>query len=888
MKKVLFLVVFISITSSSLLAQINTAKEITTEKYTAASAVRSGIALGGIGTGSIELRKDGNFYNWSIFNNYPHGAGPSLDFPVLPNKEVSDSFLFFLVRYQVEGEKPKLKLLQINNSLEEAGMEGISYYYPWMDAVENIEYSGRFPFVNIKFTDSEMPFDIKMEAFSPFIPHDVENSSLPGVYFNFEIEATTNKPVDVVLLGSLRNLVGYDEIEKEFTSTLINENNFKFFAHSVDGIDTSKSSFGEMGLGAIGGEEISYYLGWEHKHPYYEKLLVENKLANIDETKKRNITTEEGKRIGRLGKFDNDQRCFSSVAASHQLKSGETIKQTFFMNWNFPNNYGAIKGKEPATSYKKAWKNGFGTNLELTKNIGHYYQNKFENIHEIVRYFANNNKLLKSKSAQFVADMYQSDVDLVVLNQVNSHLNTFITSSTLTKGKSFVIREGLTSSQSWGPTATADVALYGSQMAIALFPELQKSMMKSHRDLQSQKGEIHHGLALDPDFSRDGTWGIYDRIDLVPNYIQMVLRDYFWTNDKEYLIEMWPSIELGIEYMLNHVDKDGDFMPEMDGIMCSYDNFPMYGLASYIQSQWIVALTMASEAAKDMNAVKLQKKYKNIAEKGSKLMEEKLWNGSYYRLSNDYLGDKGIDEGCLTDQLIGQWTAHTTGFGYLFKEERVKTALNSILEMSFMDNSFLRNCSWKEHAELFPIHTSNLWVDQANTPWTGVELAFASFLIYENMVDEGLKVIEAIDKRYRKNGLYWDHQEFGGHYYRPMASWSIMNAFLGLSINRGVYSFAPKNDNNNFKLFFSGPQGTAFYHQKENNFVGIEALTGKQVMSEINVQLKINQYKNIKVTLNNIDVIPKKVSYSNNTLNLVFSRNITIKEGQILKILFNE
>jgi len=29
----------------------------------------SGVPLGGIGTGSVELRADGRFYEWHIFNN---------------------------------------------------------------------------------------------------------------------------------------------------------------------------------------------------------------------------------------------------------------------------------------------------------------------------------------------------------------------------------------------------------------------------------------------------------------------------------------------------------------------------------------------------------------------------------------------------------------------------------------------------------------------------------------------------------------------------------------------------------------------------------------------------------------------------------------------------
>ncbi|MEE9437631.1 MAG: GH116 family glycosyl hydrolase [Saprospiraceae bacterium] len=858
-----------------------------TETYKASSAVRSGIALGGIGTGSIELRKDGNFYNWSIFNNYPHGGGPILDAPILPNKSIDDSFLFFLVRYQVENETPQLKLLQINNSVHEGGMTGISYYYPWMDAIESIEYSAKFPFVNMKFTDSEMPFDITLEAFSPFVPHDVKNSSLPGVYFNFEVVSKTDKKVDVMILGTLRNLIGYDDVDHSFDSKLIENGKYKFFSHAIKGMDTSKSSYGHMGLGVIGGDEISYYLGWEHKHPYYEKLLVESKLANIDDTENRNIKNDADKIIGRLSILDNDQRCFSSIAASHQLTKGKRFKQTFFMSWDFPNNYGAVKEDNKSTSPKDTWENDYGISTKPTKNIGHYYQNSFSNIDDLSAYMVNSKNELNRKSHQFLDNYYQSDLEEYVLNQVNSHLNTFITSSVLTKNGEFLIREGLSASQQWGPMNTADVSLYGSQMTIALFPSLQKSLVKAHSKLQTKKGEINHGIALDPDYNLNGTWGVYDRVDLVPNYIQMALRDYFWTNDKAFLHDIWPSVKLGIEYMLNERDKDGDQMPDMDGIMCSYDNFPMYGLASYIQSQWIVATMMASQAAKDMGEVDLEKKYNSIAKEGIKLMEDKLWNGNYYRLSNDYKGEKGVDEGCLTDQLIGQWIAHTSGMGQLFDKKKVETALNSIMEMSFSDNKFLRNCSWPEYPNLYPIETTNLWCDQANTPWTGVELGFASFLIYEGMVEQGLQVIEAIDKRHRKNGLYWDHQEFGGHYYRPMSSWSIINAFLGLSINRGVYTFAPQLNEKNFKLFFSGPNGTAFYSQKDKS-ISIESLTGSQEINKLiitsNLIDKEKTNVKVKIKLGGKKIETKKIILEDGQMIINFDNKIIIQEGKKLEL----
>jgi len=803
------------------------------ETYLSSSRVRSGIAMGGIGTGSIELRKDGNFYNWTIFNNYPLSSGPAFELPSLPKTSIDQSLLFFLVRYQVEGQKPQLKLLQLNNSLQEGSQEGIIYFYPWMSAVDKIEYQARFPFTNMVFSDAQMPFDVELEAFSPFIPHDVKNSSLPGAYFNFKVTSKTDKKVDVMLLGTLRNLAGYDEIEKAFQSRISTNSSYKFFVQSVSGLDSLHSSNGQMGLGAIGGDEVSYYLGWEHKHPYYEKLLVEDKLANIDDTPNRNANMD-GKIVGRFAGSGNDQRCFSSIAVSHQLSGKAAFTAQFFMNWNFPNKYGAISFKED-NSLEKRKEKDYKIKLKPTKIIGHYYQNYFPNIDSIVSYFASNHKVLSDRSHQFVDDLYSSSLDQFVLDQVNSNLNTFVTSSTLTKAGQFGIREGMTAAQPWGPNSTLDVALYGSPMIVALFPELQKSMMREHSQLQTPDGEVNHGLGFDLDFNQNGTWGVFDRVDLVPNYIQMVLRDYLYTNDKAYINQLWPTVKLGIEYILTKRDKDGDQMPDMTGIMCSYDNFPMYGLASYIQSQWIAALTMASKVAADLGEKELAKKYQAIATKGSQLMESKLWNGAYYNLSNDYLGTKGIDNGCLTDQLMGQWVAHNAGMGYLFDKDHVQKSLQSILDQSFIDKSFLRNCSWPATPELFPIQTSDLWVDQANTPWTGVELAFASFLIYENKVEEGLKVIQGVDRRYRKAGLYFDHQEFGGHYLRPMSAWSILNAFLGYSVQCGQFTFHPKLTGETFNLFFATPDGTALY-KKSAGAVCIEVKTGEMNFNQLSFQ----------------------------------------------------
>ncbi|MEN1785875.1 MAG: GH116 family glycosyl hydrolase, partial [Bacteroidota bacterium] len=821
------LVTSLSLHCDGLLAQIAD-KAPLVETYSASDRVRSGIALGGLGTGSVELRKDGQFYNWTIFNNQPLSMGEPFNFKVHPNLKAKEALQFFLVRYQEEDKTPKIKLLQLNNSVVEGGMTGINYYYPWMSAVSQVTYSGRFPFVNMTFTDPEMPFDIEMEAFSPFIPHDPKNSALPGVYFNFNIKATGSRKVNVMLIATQRNAVGYDTSEKYFETTLTETDTYKHFSQTVGGLSTKHFSFGQMGMASLS-PATTHYLGWEHKHPYYERLIVENTLANINDTENRNMIDSKGKKVGRYTKETKDQRSFSSLAVTKSLKPGEQLHHSFVMTWYFPNNYGGHnrpKAEAPGTMPD------YDFRQKITKNQGHFYENSFANADEVASYMIANKALLTQRTKQFLANFYASDAPQFVLDQINSQLNTFATSTTFTKNGNFGIREGLSEEKSWGPNNTIDVALYGSSAVIGLFPELQKQAMHSHRKLQTVEGEISHGLGYDLDFTEKGTWGVFHRMDMPGNYILQVTRDFFHTNDKAYLKTMWPSLQKAVNYVLDERDEDKDQMPDMTGIMCSYDNFPMYGLSSYIQSQWIAAMKSMAEAAKVIGDNAAVAKYNTIYEKGRQLMETHLWNGDYYILSKDYTGlTKNIegatleDQACLTDQLIGQWVGHQSGLGYLLDKTRIDRSLQQIYERSFKTGFGLRNCSWPQYPDLYPIHTTNLWVDQANTPWTGVELAFASFLIYEGYYEQGLNIIRDVDTRYRKAGLYWDHQEFGGHYYRPMSAWQTVNALLGLSINQDVYHFTPKLPQSFFTLFFAFDGGTAHYIKSEEQ-IALSILSG--------------------------------------------------------------
>lgn len=736
---------------------------------------RSGVALGGIGAGFTELRKDGVFYNWNIFNNRPLGSGEFFEMP-------EDSMLFFILRYEVEGEYPRMKLLQIHEGYRVAAIRNHYYAFPWLTGVQSTTYEAAFPFIRMTFGGEEMPLEVELEAFSPFIPHDVKNSALPTALFDFSVRSTCERPVDVMLMASMHNAVGYDVEEKYHVARAEERGGYKLVEVTED-MDESLASYGSQALASLA-PDSTHYLGWEAVHPYYEIVIRNRELPNYDDTEGRNkVDPDTGRLKAMYGHY-------SSIAVSRKLVAEERFDHSFVMGWHFPNLYSRD-----------------GSRLE-----GHYYDNFFDGAGEVVDYVVENRKELRSRSRQFVEDSYDSSAPDFLLDQVNSQLNTFFTSSWLTRDMDFGISEGLSPDRAYGPLATTDVSMYGAMSVAALFPELHKNMMRAHRRLQAPDGEIAHGI--NRNFQQTDTQeSVTGRLDLPSQYALLSLLGYFWTGDRDYLRRMWPSIKDALDYVLRERDRDGDCLPDMEGTMCTYDNFAMYGAASYVSSLWMGALKAAAQAAKELDDDAAAARYSGVLERAAEAFERKLWNGEYYILYNDEGGEHGgRDEGCLTDQLIGQWAIHLVGLGELFEPERVHSALETICRISRQPWGLV-NCRWPDDRFLHPVD-EDCWHDQANTCWSGVELAFASFLIYEGMLETGLGVIENVDERYRAEGMYWDHVEFGGHYYRPMSAWAITNALLGLSIRSGHYRFDPKLDMADVRLFFSFGDGTAHYERR--------------------------------------------------------------------------
>lgn len=809
------------------------------ENYSRKNRVRSGVALGGLGCGSVELRKDGGFYNWRIFNNWPKGSGPHLriknEVPGL-SYDRDASFFFFVVRYQEAGKQARMKVLNLCESFDIAGIGHYeaTYIFPWLTPVAEIKTQSRFPIVCQEYTDPEMPLKIKLEALSPFIPHDAKNSSLPGIYFNFTIESLSENPVEVTLISTLRNLIGYHTNEKYFIAETHQMDGLTCIQQKAGGMDEQDTAYGSMGLSCLD-DNATWYTGWGHVHPYYEYALRNSQLPNIDDTKgKQAFLKEHPEREEELNWWidtkgrspqnpEKGQSCctnsnqkkgektsYCSIASTQKFSGKGESKHGFILTWHFPNNYNASSAFE---------ENNRDTYKLPRRKVGHYYDNFFADSLVVAEYLVANKTDLLGRTKKFQEDYYESDAEAFILDQVNVHLNTLVTNSNFCKNGDFgmVDDSGLPARESFVWSGfNPDLSVYCSIMAQTLFPELYKTAERAMVSRQHENGMIGG-----------------QRSDWPGDMIQIILRQVFLDNNTEYLQEMWPALGRVVDYALTSLDKDGDGIPDIGGLTnhCSYDNFPMFGLASYVAGQWLSAMTAMLQAAAILGDQEAVVKYTKLVDGMRRNMLERLWNGEYFRLFDDT--EKGQDEGCLTDQLLGQWTAQLVGLGELHDKEKVQSSLKNILERNLEEGFILKNATWPQNADMdFPPIERDVWIDQANTPWTGVELPFASFLIYEGFYEKGLSIIKMVDDRYRQAELYWDHQEAYGRYYRSCGSWGILNALLGLSINMGTYSFAPKVPQEDFKLFFATPHGTAHFAKSGQQYE-ITICSGELKMQKI-------------------------------------------------------
>ena len=785
------------------------AKIITTKTHS------SGIALGGIGSGSIELMPDGEFHSWLIANQ-PRITKVCFEDKV-DDGEGSTGALSFWVRETKDNGKPIIRKLGMKTDADD-----FSYrMFAWNKPVEKIEFDGKFPLCEINYIDSSLACKLGLKAISPFVPHNSDVSSTPGFYMDFTIENPTDSELQISLLGTLEpNVANQQEGNKNslYTSangvavhiepaeisdspscgnlcfsvngdgekSYITADYYRFMREYIGdsklGVSQESVLFGFRDSGTLPNSEIGTkpnelpenYAEMSNeeldalceeylRYPFMSSILSRHKYCNPDYLS----TREEKIKFLYCCLKENERRGedFGACALCSEvtLKPGEKKNIRFILTWYFPNHFSRDGEK-----------------------IGHYYENLYTSSLDANRFLADNDNIFNS-AVGFADLLYSTNLPSVYPDSWSSNLSPLVKDSVYLKNGNFGLWEGL----GYCGLHTTDITYHASFSLISLFPDLQKKQMKMGAAYQREDGRVHH--CFKPDMkSVDGS---FERVDINMQFVLMVLRDYLFTGDRDYLTSLWGNVKRAMD-STETLDTDKDGLPDYNTKRNTYDAWNFSGTPAYIDVLWLAALKAATIIADKVGDRERFDKWNDTLEIGKKSLEEKLWNGEYYNL---WRNNEEIDESLMTDQLDGEWFLRMMGLDGNIPDERVSAVLDLIFKANFDSEQGLVNATVPENRKTC-IHTYKNC--QTIAVWTGIGYAFAALALSVGLKEIADEEIRSIADNQMRLGHFWDHWECGHHYTRPMSSWTILNAVSGISVdyeNKKI-TFNPIDDNITFPL----------------------------------------------------------------------------------------
>lgn len=152
--------------------------------YRGADLSRIGMPIGGICTGQLYLGGEGKLWHWDIFNRELRTDADHYAHPVQASSPLNQGFA-----------------LRINS--------GGKTHERALDAAhwKEVSFTGEYPIGYVTYADPDCPVSVSLEAFSPFIPLNTGDSSLPATVMEFTLLNSGAAEVEGELAGWLENAV---------------------------------------------------------------------------------------------------------------------------------------------------------------------------------------------------------------------------------------------------------------------------------------------------------------------------------------------------------------------------------------------------------------------------------------------------------------------------------------------------------------------------------------------------------------------------------------------------------------------------------------------------------------------------------------------------------
>ena len=758
--------------------------------------------LGGVGAGSISLGGRGELREWWIFNRPDKGNAPDYAFPS--------------IWAQAGNAQPTVRVLEARYLPPYEGSSGLgSQNAPGLPRLESSVFTGEFPLARVDFDDSELPVKVALEAFTPFIPLDADESGLPVAILRYRVANPQSRIAQVSIAFSIDNPVGAGGAAGR-------TNEFR----AADGLSglLMKNPFlgardplaGTFVLGLLGADsgKLSYLRGWPSATWWQSPLLFWDDFS----------------KDGELGPQTGTAGTVGALCLKREIPGGAQAEFTFLLSWHFPNR----------TPKRCGWRAPEGHENDV---VGNYYCSRFKDAWEAAQYAARNLAGLEKRTRQFADTMRDTTLPGSVKDAATANLSALVTATSFrTADGSFHGFEGCDEKSGCCFGNCTHVYAYESTIA-SVFPSLSRSLRDQQFGfLTDDEGRMDYREFLPFGIARTGL----PAADGQMACLMKLYWDWRLGGDTDWLRSRWPAARRALEFSWIPGGWDANRDGVMEGVQHNTYDVEFIGPNPLCGIWYLGGLRAAEEMARAVGEDAAAAEYRRLFEQGRAWIDAHLFNGQYYiqqigsiprdqvakGLTEGMGGDTGhptfqVGEGCLADQLMGQYYAQLAGLGPLLHPDHVQTTLRAIHRLNYMTSlsghaNVQRTYALNDEAGLLVCHYPEGKRPETPFPyfaevWTGIEYSTAALMLYEGLVEQGLQIVESARRRFdgeRRNA--WDEPECGYHYARPMAAWSPFLALSGFRYHGVQKSVAAKPlvNRSRFSSFWSTGTGWGVFSQQ--------------------------------------------------------------------------
>lgn len=794
---------------------------------------RVAFPLGGIGAGMVCLEGGGCISHVSVRNTPDVFHEPFMFSAIAIKGEHKKAKV-------LEGPVPKHKIFGKPNAGNGSGQT--SYGFP---RFRDAKFEGRFPFGKVSLHEDDMPLDVSIIGWSPFIPSDEDNSSLPVAALEYEFKNTSNEMIDAVFSHHAFNFMKI-EIPSEFGGRY----------HQGGSIQKMKNGFV---LAQNCFPHAPHYKGDFGIFTTNPDVVVDHSLFRGGWFDSRSIIWKDIE----SGNMPADDLKENSPGASLYIpinvRPGETVSIPLLFSWYVPHsNIRRGPGDVDLAKKKEECMSESSDCCSSDYNELFYepwYSGQFDNLHEVAAYWVENYNSLRSRSAAFSEAFYSQSLPREVVESVAANLS-ILKSPTVLRQKDGSLWAWEGCHDKGGCCHGSCTHVWNYAQAIAhLFPRLERYLREAEfNEDQDESGHQTFRSALP---IRVNNHGFHAAADGQLGGIMKVHREWKISGDTKWLQSLWPKVRQSMDYCINTWD------PKRKGILeephhNTYD-IEFWGPDGMCTSFYLGALYAITEMGNAVNEDITS--YEDLYQNGKEYLESELFDGEYFVQKIQWEGlvtpsplEKAEENwninyseearellmkegpkyqygvGCLSDGILGCWIGSMCGLGDFVENEKVKSHLLSIHKYNLKkdltdhvnpqrpsyamgDEGGLLLCTWPKGGAL------SLPFVYSNEVWTGIEYQVASHLMLMGEVEAGLDIVREVRKRYdgRIRNPYNEY-ECGHWYARALASYGLIQGLTGVQYDAVDHKLIIDSKvGNNFQSFLATEKGFGIVELKNGS-----------------------------------------------------------------------